>query len=79
MTFLPKNSYSKQELLDCAEGNLFGSNNGRLPTPNMLMFDRLTEISEYGGKYNKASREKRERIKPTCWIHSRNQKESNGI
>ena len=53
MAFLPKNSYSKEELLDCAEGNLFGNDNGRLPTPNMLMFDRITEISDSGGKYNK--------------------------
>jgi 3-hydroxyacyl-[acyl-carrier protein] dehydratase/trans-2-decenoyl-[acyl-carrier protein] isomerase len=53
MTFLPKNSYSKEELLDCANGNLFGEDNGKLPTPNMLMFDRITKISESDGKYKK--------------------------
>ena len=53
MTFLPKNSYSKEELLDCADGNLFGEDNGKLPTPNMLMFDRITKISESAGKYKK--------------------------
>ena len=53
MTFLPKNSYSKEELLDCADGNLFGEDNGKLPTPNMLMFDRITKISESDGKYKK--------------------------
>ena len=45
MSFSPKNSYNKEEILDCAQGNLFGEENGRLPTPNMLMFDRITEIN----------------------------------
>jgi len=53
MAFSPKNSYSKEELLDCANGNLFGEDNGRLPTPNMLMFDRITKISDSEGKYKK--------------------------
>jgi len=45
MTFIAKDSYDKQELLDCGEGELFGDGNGRLPTPNMLMFDRINHIS----------------------------------
>ena len=51
MTFSPKNSYNKEEILECAQGNLFGAENGRLPTPNMLMFDRITKITESGGEY----------------------------
>ena len=61
MTFLPKNSYSKEELLDCADGNLFGEDNGKLPTPNMLMFDRITKISESDGKYKKGEIRRRAR------------------
>ena len=53
MSFSPKNSYNKEEILDCAQGNLFGEENGRLPTPNMLMFDRITEINVDGGKFSK--------------------------
>ena len=53
MAFSPKNSYTKEELLDCADGNLFGADNGKLPTPNMLMFDRITKISDSEGKYKK--------------------------
>ena len=45
MTFIAKESYDKHELLDCAEGKLFGDGKGRLPTPNMLMFDRINHIS----------------------------------
>ena len=51
--FSPQKSYKKEEILDCAEGNLFGPTNGRLPTPDMLMFDRITEIDSGNGKYNK--------------------------
>ena len=48
-----KNKYSKAELLACARGELFGEGNAQLPLPNMLMFDRITEISENGGTHDK--------------------------
>ena len=48
-----KNTYSKEDLLACARGELFGEGNAQLPLPNMLMFDRITEISEEGGSHNK--------------------------
>ncbi|MEE8123353.1 MAG: beta-hydroxydecanoyl-ACP dehydratase, partial [Alphaproteobacteria bacterium] len=35
-----KNSYTYEDLLQCAHGNLFGPGNARLPLPPMLMFDR---------------------------------------
>ncbi len=68
MTFSPKNSYSKEELLDCADGNLFGSDNGRLPTPNMLMFDRITEIADSEGKYSKGKITAELDINPDLWF-----------
>lgn len=48
-----KNNYSKEELLACARGEMFGEGNAQLPLPNMLMFDRITEISENGGSTGK--------------------------
>ena len=60
--------FNKDELLDCAEGNLFGSDNGRLPAPNMLMFDRITEISELGGKYKKGKMIAELDINPDLWF-----------
>ena len=68
MTFSPKNSYSKEELLDCADGNLFGLDNGRLPTPNMLMFDRITEISDSEGKYKKGKIIAELDVNPELWF-----------
>ena len=46
-----RSSYSFEELLKCAHGELFGPRNARLPLPPMLMFDRITKISEDGGIY----------------------------
>ncbi len=48
-----QNSYSKEELLACASGGMFGPGNAQLPMPPMLMFDRITSINDNGGKYNK--------------------------
>ena len=45
MSFIPKSSYSKNELIDCSNGKLFTkSGDGRLPSDNMLMFDEIVEI-----------------------------------
>ena len=68
MAFSPKNSYSKEELLDCADGNLFGADNGKLPTPNMLMFDRITEINDNNGEFNKGSIKAELEIKKGLWF-----------
>ena len=48
-----KNNYSRDELLACGRGELFGEGNAQLPLPNMLMFDRITSISEQGGSADK--------------------------
>ena len=47
--FSPKNSYSYEELIECAKGNLFGAGNAQLPLPNMLMIDRIVSITADGG------------------------------
>ena len=67
-TFSPQKSYEKRELLDCAQGNLFGPTNGRLPTPNMLMFDRITEIDSSNGKFNKGRILAELDIDPSLWF-----------
>ena len=48
-----KSSYDYEDLLACARGELFGPGNAQLPYPPMLMFDRITEISETGGEFDK--------------------------
>ena len=68
MSFSPKNSYNKEEILDCAQGNLFGQENGRLPTTNMLMFDRIITINNDGGKYSKGEIIAELDINPELWF-----------
>ena len=68
MTFIAKDSYDKQELLSCGEGELFGDSNGRLPTPNMLMFDRINHISNEGGEFNKGKIIAELDIDPSLWF-----------
>ena len=41
-----RSSYDYEDLLTCGRGELFGQGNAQLPLPPMLMFDRITEISE---------------------------------
>ncbi|MDB2679557.1 bifunctional 3-hydroxydecanoyl-ACP dehydratase/trans-2-decenoyl-ACP isomerase [Methylophilaceae bacterium] len=47
-----KESYTKEDLISCGKGELFGKGNAQLPLPPMLMFDRIVSIKDKGGKYN---------------------------
>jgi len=48
-----QHSFTREELLKSGRGELYGPENAQLPLPNMLMMDRVTHISETGGKYGK--------------------------
>ena len=50
---MKKNSFSYDQLIECAKGILFGKGNAQLPLPPMLMFDRITSINENGGNFSK--------------------------
>ena len=63
-----KNSYTYDELIDCAEGKLFGPGNARLPLPNMLMMDRILHISDEGGTFGKGEIVAEFDIKPEQWF-----------
>ena len=52
---MKKNSYSFNDLIICGNGELFGPGNAKLPLPPMLMFDRITEINDDNGTFNKGS------------------------
>lgn len=68
MTFVPKSSYSYDEIISCGHGQLFGPGNARLPLPPMLMFDRITNVSTEGGAYGKGVIEAEFDIKPDLWF-----------
>ena len=65
---LKKNSFNYEELIDCANGKLFGKGNAKLPLPPMLMFDRITSIQENKGAFNKGHIEAELEIKPNLWF-----------
>ncbi len=63
-----KNSFSKDELVACGLGELFGPGNAQLPLDNMLMVDRVTHISSEGGEYGKGQIVAELDIDPELWF-----------
>ena len=63
-----KDSYSYDDLLTCARGELFGPGNPQLPAPPMLMFDRITQISEDGGAHGRGQVVAELDVKPDLWF-----------
>ncbi|MEE9395507.1 MAG: 3-hydroxyacyl-[acyl-carrier-protein] dehydratase FabA [Methylococcales bacterium] len=63
-----QHSYTRDELIECGHGKLFGPGNAQLPLPNMLMFDRITHISEKGGAYDKGEIMAELDIRPELWF-----------
>jgi 3-hydroxyacyl-[acyl-carrier protein] dehydratase/trans-2-decenoyl-[acyl-carrier protein] isomerase len=55
-------------LLACAKGELFGPGNARLPLPPMLMFDRITRITDNGGSAGKGEVEAELDVNPNLWF-----------
>ena len=65
---MKKTSYNYNELINCSNGNLFGPGNAKLPSPPMLMFDRIIEISENKGLFNKGLIKAELDIKDNLWF-----------
>ena len=65
---MKKNSFTYDELIKCANGELFGPGNAKLPLPPMLMFDRITSINDNGGEFKKGSIKAELDIKDDLWF-----------
>ena len=65
---MKKNSFNYNELINCANGELFGPGNAKLPSPPMLMFDRITEIKENTGEFKKGIIKAELDIKDELWF-----------
>ncbi len=61
-------SLSKEDLLRCGRGEMFGLGNPQLPLPPMLMFDRITHISEEGGLFAKGEIRAELDVTPDLWF-----------
>jgi len=63
-----KSSYSREELLQCGYEGFNGPGTAQLPTPPMLMFDRVTRISIDGGEHGKGEVVAELDIHPDLWF-----------
>jgi len=63
-----QSSFTRDELLRSGHGSLFARNSARLPLPPMLMFDRITHISDEGGSYGKGRIRAELDIDPSLWF-----------
>lgn len=63
-----RSSFTRDDLIACARGELFGSGNAQLPLPPMLMVDRIVHISETGGDHGKGLIIAELDIRPDLWF-----------
>ncbi|MFI0399889.1 MAG: 3-hydroxyacyl-[acyl-carrier-protein] dehydratase FabA [Thiolinea sp.] len=63
-----QSSFSREELLQCGRGEMFGPGNAQLPVPNMLMMDRILNISDQGGVHGKGEILAELDVKPDLWF-----------
>src|SRR5216684_1185319 len=62
-----RSSFSYEDLLACGRKEMF-SEGPQLPLPPMLMFDRISEISEQGGEHGKGMARAELDVKPDLWF-----------
>ncbi|MDN2568219.1 3-hydroxyacyl-[acyl-carrier-protein] dehydratase FabA [Aquibium sp. A9E412] len=63
-----RSSFDYEDLLACGRGELFGPGNAQLPAPPMLMFDRITAVSDEGGEFGKGFIRAELDVKPDLWF-----------
>jgi 3-hydroxyacyl-[acyl-carrier protein] dehydratase/trans-2-decenoyl-[acyl-carrier protein] isomerase len=61
-------AFTKEELVACGMGELFGPGNAQLPIENMLMVDRISYISSEGGANGKGEIRAELDINPELWF-----------
>lgn len=66
--FMNQSRFSKDELVACGKGELFGPGNAQLPIDKMLMLDRITHVSKEGGEYGKGELIAELDINPDLWF-----------
>jgi 3-hydroxyacyl-[acyl-carrier protein] dehydratase / trans-2-decenoyl-[acyl-carrier protein] isomerase len=62
-----RSSFEFEDLLACGRGEMF-AHGPQLPLPPMLMFERISEISEQGGEHGKGMARAELDVKPDLWF-----------
>ena len=60
--------FDRSELIRCSEGTLFGKGTPKLPSPPLLAFDEVIEISTDGGKFGRGYAIARKRLSSMSWV-----------
>jgi 3-hydroxyacyl-[acyl-carrier protein] dehydratase/trans-2-decenoyl-[acyl-carrier protein] isomerase len=68
MDALTTATFTKDDLLACARGEMFGPGNAQLPAPPMLMFDRITNVTAQGGAFGKGQITAELDVDPGLWF-----------
>lgn len=63
-----KNAYDRDDLVRCGNSGLFGPGAAKLPSGQMLMFDRILEINDQGGEFGKGIIRAELDIRPDLWF-----------
>ncbi len=63
-----RSHFDYEALLACGRGELFGPGNAQLPLPPMLMFDRISRISDAGGAHGKGEVRAELDVHPDLWF-----------
>lgn len=63
-----QHSFTREELLKSGRGELYGPDNAQLPLPPMLMMDRITKITDEGGKHGKGEIIAELDVTPDLWF-----------
>ncbi len=67
-SLIDQHSFTKEELIACGMGELFGPGRAHLPIDEMLMVDRITDIHEDGGVNGKGKIVAEMDINPDLWF-----------
>ncbi|MEC7049265.1 MAG: beta-hydroxydecanoyl-ACP dehydratase, partial [Pseudomonadota bacterium] len=65
---MQQNSFSYDDLISCAKGEMFGPGNPQLPMPPMLMCDRIIDINDSGGAHAKGQIISEFDLNPDLWF-----------
>ena len=63
-----QSSFQYEDLILCGQGDLFPNGGPPLPSPPMLMFDRIVKISSNSGEFNKGEVIAELDLKPNLWF-----------
>lgn len=63
-----QSSFNYDDLIRAGNGELFGPGFPKLPLPDMLMIDRIVDVQETGGAYDKGVLKAELDIKPDMWF-----------